>query len=123
MEKSTENALKLTAPSGIAALFLFVSYLHNREIFTFSLIYFLTPLGRFAIYLFAAVTPRSTATIFGNEIYLTALSLDLREMLFAVVVVDTPCSWFLIWNFDYSKRISLIGEYLKGIERAGVRIV
>ncbi len=45
--------------------------------------------------------------------------LDITLITLSIAFVDIACSLFLIWNFDLTKKLPLIGRWIKRIERIG----
>jgi len=111
-----EESLKLALPLVFASVYLTACYTQRNGLFTFSLVYFLTPLGRFAVYPFAVVGSRERITVLGRAIDVSETFLTPWDMVLAMSVVDGLCALFIIWNFDYAKRVPLIGGFMRTAE-------
>jgi uncharacterized membrane protein len=125
MNKKTKNLIyvvKFFLPFiitilGIIVLYLFLDKDVSGKLFLLMFTYFIPPLGKESIIPLGVSGGEITIPFFNK--YIIVPSIDPLIMGLSIAFVDIVVALFLLWNYDFAKKIPLVGRFMEKVETIG----
>jgi uncharacterized membrane protein len=125
MNKKTKkliHLIKFFLPFIITSLVILVLYLFldkdiSGKLFLLMFTYFIPPLGKESIIPLGISGGEITIPFFNKHIIVP--SIDPLLMAFTIAFVDIVIALFLLWNYDFAKKIPLVGRFMEKVETIG----
>ena len=107
----------LIAFLGFLILYLTVDEESSGKLFLLMLAYFIPPLGKESV-IPIGVTGGSLTIPFLNK-HIVVPGINPVVMAFSIAFIDIVVALFLVWNYDFAKKIPLIGSFMEKVEDIG----
>ena len=107
----------LIAFLGVLILYLTVDEESSGKLFLLMFAYFIPPLGKESV-IPIGVTGGSLTIPFLNK-HIVVPGINPVVMAFSIAFIDIVVALFLVWNYDFAKKIPLIGSFMEKVEDIG----